>query len=129
MSPPGKVLKTVSKPVHELAGKSVAQKGQERRLLFARKMQRDNVLVEVGIGIAAAIIELHHIFKRRQAAVVHVRTAPSYFAQSGRLECASVVGLAGDGGAALVFKLTIKTTIVELTIAPGHSGVVEGFVG
>jgi hypothetical protein len=48
------------------------QKGHERRLLIVIKEQWSDQGREMGIGPPASAIELHHIFKRGEASIVHV---------------------------------------------------------
>src|SRR5437763_13894270 len=83
-------------------------------------MERDDVLVQIRIVVATAIVVFDYVFERRQASVVHVRSAAAYVAQGWSLECAFMVGLAGDGCAAF---------ILQRALAPGYDGVVKHLVG
>src|SRR5437762_6344638 len=83
-------------------------------------MERDDVLIQIRIVVATAIVVFDYIFERCQATVVHVRSAPAYVAQGWGFECALVIGLGGDGCPAF---------ILQRALAPGYAGVVKHLVG
>ncbi len=73
----------------------------------------------MGIGPAATIVKLDHVFQCLQAAIVHVRTGQDHAAQRGRFEPAAV-GIALRNG---------KASQVERLLAPAYARVVELLIG
>src|SRR5690348_6395233 len=74
-------------------------------------MQRPNILVQVRIRVAAAIVVIDDFFERRETSVVHIRSGARGLAEGGNLEGS----LAG-------------AWIGERAIAPRNPGAVERFV-
>ena len=84
------------------------QKGyQVGALLPAQEVERVDFLVEVRVGVAAADVEVHHVFERLQAGVMHVRSSLGDVAQRRRLESALVCLIPGDIVAAHVAVLPL----------------------
>src|SRR5215831_292129 len=111
-----RLIRLLDHSVPDISGKTVAKESQQSFLFRWREMKWDNVLIEVGVVVAATIVKLDNLFKRCQASIVHVRSALPDFPQARSLECAFVIGFTGDGCPALV---------LERAATPGHAGVVE----
>ena len=96
------------------------QKRDESCLLLNAEVARPDLRVKVGIETAAIGVELDHIFKRRQTAIMHVRRGTRDLAKRRRFERAVIPRDAGNREPSFIGKPTV---------APGDSGVVEILVG
>ena len=83
------------------------------------------------IRTAAFGVELDHIFKRREAAVVHVRRSARDLAERGRLEGAVVARIAGYREPAFVGEPAVTPRdagVVELLVSEVRTDVTRGAV-
>src|SRR5262245_40481297 len=96
------------------------EKRDEGAFFFLVEAAWADFRIERGIWTAAFGVELDHIFKRRQAAIVHVRRRAGGLAKRRRVERPGIPRFAGDCEPAL---------IGQTAIAPGDAGVVEVLVG
>ena len=71
-------------------------------------MPRLDLRIEIRIGPAAFRVEVHHLFERLEAPVVHVRSGQRDLAQRGRLEIAAS-----------------RAEVGQPALSPGDSRIVE----
>ena len=81
--------------------------------------------IEEFIGIAALVVEIHHVAQRLETAVVHVRRGLGDIAQSRRLECAPVLGIFRDGVTA---HIRIRFVRSNAQVVIGIFGEIRAFV-
>src|ERR1700679_1220658 len=89
--------------------------------VMGRQLQRLHLLIQVRIGVAASNVEIDHILKCLEAAVVHVRSGKRHIAQGRSLELSSI---------GLEFCLTEAAKVSEVACSiDSRSGVVKLSIG
>src|SRR5436305_11996902 len=94
------------------SSKSGAQERQKSSLFCISQIERSDVLIQVGVLVAASIVVFDYVFEGCQTSIVHIRAASPDITQGRSLECAFVVRLAGDACASF---------ILQCVVAPGDA--------
>jgi hypothetical protein len=76
--------------------------------LFCGEVQGADLGIKLRVGYATAVVVLDHIFRSRDAAIVHVGGRASDFAERGRLEGAMIFGAGGHGKTAFIAVRSIQ---------------------
>src|SRR6185295_8713669 len=88
-------------------------------LLLVRQLKRKDQRILVRILDTTLIIEIHDIFKRLEAAVMHIRGASGDLSQGRGLKCAEFLGVTRHHVA----------TKIHFVVIPADADVVKFFVG